>query len=190
MFVDTDTNKDDLANGGFFSKFVDMAAFIPGMYGYAPTDVELYETEDEKEQARRKMFNSMGPGVMTVDEWLQFSVEYIIAKVATLAANPILNHRNAEESKAFNEAALAIDSPEYVGMHWFLLKSSTGSDLLQHEDQYGSRDVSPLDDADDGHRGALSHWEDQDLHGAREGRRGEETREERSHATMRLYACA
>ena len=66
MFVDTDTNKDDLANRGFFSKFIDMAAFIPGMYGYAPTDVELYETEDEKEQARRKMFNSMGPGVMTL----------------------------------------------------------------------------------------------------------------------------
>ena len=106
MFVDTDTNKDDLANRGFFPKFIDMAAFIPGMYGYAPTDVELYETEDEKEQARRKMLNSMGPGVMTVDEWLQFFVECIITKVVTFLPYPILDHGIKTAFKAFVEAAL------------------------------------------------------------------------------------
>ena len=68
---------------------------------------------------------------------------------------------------------------------WFIFQLSTASDLLQHGDQHdGSRDVSPPDDADNGHQGALSQREDKDLHGAREGRRGEKTREERSHATM------
>ena len=73
MFVDTDTNKDDLVSRGPFSKLIDMAASIPRMYGYAPTDAELYKTEDEKEQARRKTFDSMdfkGTDVITVDEWL------------------------------------------------------------------------------------------------------------------------
>ena len=57
--------------------------------------------------------------------------------------------------------------------------------LFQQGDLHdGSRDVSPPDGADDGHRGALSQREDKDLHGAREGRRGEETGEESSHATM------
>ena len=56
---DTDTNKDGLVNKGSFSKFIDMAASIPRMYGYAPTNTELYKTEDETEQARRKTFDSM-----------------------------------------------------------------------------------------------------------------------------------
>ena len=90
MFVDTDTNKDGLVSRGSFSKLIDMAASIPRMYGYAPTDAELYKTEDEKEQARRKMFDSMdfkGIDVITVDEWLKFYVEHIIATAATLAAD-------------------------------------------------------------------------------------------------------
>ena len=45
--------------------------------------------------------------------------------------------------------------------------------LLQHGDQHdGSRDVSPPDDADNGHQGTLSQPEDRDLHGAK--RRGQE----------------
>ena len=60
-----------VANGSF-SKLINMAASIPRMYGYAPTITELYKTEDETNQARRKMFTSMdlkGTGVITIDEW-------------------------------------------------------------------------------------------------------------------------
>jgi len=131
MFVDTDTNKDGLVSRGSFSKLIDMAASIPRMYGYAPTDAELYKTEDEKEQARRKMFDSMdlkATGVITVDEWLKFCMEHIIAKAATLAAHPILDHGNLDEFKAFVKAALVIGSPENTEMYWFLLELFTEAD--------------------------------------------------------------
>merc|ERR1712215_266634 len=107
----TKFNKDVLVNRESFSKLVDMAASIPRMYGYVPTDVELYKTEDEKKQARRKTFDFMdfkGIDVITVDEWLKFYVEHIIAKAATLAADPILVQRSEEEFKALVNATLAI----------------------------------------------------------------------------------
>merc|ERR1711936_973847 len=131
MFVDADTNKDGLVSRGSFSKFIDMAASIPRMYGYAPTDAELYKTEEEKEQARQKMFDSMdlkATGVITVDEWLKFCIERIIAKAATLAAHLILDHGNLEQFKAFVKAALVIGSPENTEMYWFLLELFTESD--------------------------------------------------------------
>ena len=81
--------------------------------------MDLYKAEDEKEQAGRKMTDSIyfeGTDGITIDEGFKFA--------------------NVDDV---------------------------------------SRDVSP---------------EDNNLHGAKEGRRGEETRRERSHATMRLYACA
>jgi len=131
MFVDADTNKDGLVSRGSFSKLIDMAASIPRMYGYAPTDAELYKTEDEKEQARQKMFDSMdlkATGVITVDEWLKFCMEHIIAKTATLAAHPILDHGNLEEFQIFVKAALKIGSPENTEMYWFLVELFTEAD--------------------------------------------------------------
>merc|ERR1711887_204841 len=109
MFVDADTNKDGLVSRGSFSKLVDMAASIPRMYGYAPSDADLHKNEEEKEQARQKMFDSTdlkATGVITVDEWLKFCIEHIIAKAATLATHPILDHGNLEEFKQFLQPAL------------------------------------------------------------------------------------
>ena len=83
MFVDT--NKDNLVSRGSFSKFIDMAASILGMYGYATTDAGMYETEDEEEQAERRMIDSTGASMTTDDEWSKFGMEDAIAKAATLA---------------------------------------------------------------------------------------------------------
>ena len=57
MFVDADTNYDSLVSRESFTKLVDKAAFIPRAraYGYAPTDMKLYKTEEEKNLARTKM---------------------------------------------------------------------------------------------------------------------------------------
>merc|ERR1712215_415748 len=132
MFVDADTNKDGLVSRGSFSKLIDMAASIPRMYGYAPSDAELYKTEEEKEQVRQKMFDSMdlkATGVITVDEWLKFYMEHIFAKTATLAAHPILDHGNLEEFKAFVKAALIVGNPENTELYWFLLELFTEADL-------------------------------------------------------------
>merc|ERR1712055_1005239 len=131
MFVDADTNKDGLVSRGSFSKLIDMAASIPRMYGYAPTDAELYKTEEEKEQARQKMFDSMdlkATGVITVDEWLKLCMEHIIVKTATLAAHPILDHGNLEAFKAFLKAALVVGTPENTELYWFLLELFTDAD--------------------------------------------------------------
>ena len=96
-------------------KLVDMAASIPKMYGYVPTKVELYKTEDEKKQAGRKTFDSgdfKGIDVITVDEWLQICVKHIIAKAATLAAYPILVQRSRVEFKAFANTVVITDTNE------------------------------------------------------------------------------
>merc|ERR1711936_389692 len=132
MFVDADTNKDGLASRASFSKLVDIAASIPRMYGYAPSDADLYKTEVEKEQARQKMFDSMdlkASGVITVDEWIKFCMEHIIVKTATLAAHPILDHGNLSEFKQFLQPALVTGNPENTELYWFLLELFTESDL-------------------------------------------------------------
>ena len=49
---------------------INMAASITRMYDYAPVDSEVYKTEQEKELARQKMFESMdlkSTGVITFD---------------------------------------------------------------------------------------------------------------------------
>jgi Ca2+-binding EF-hand superfamily protein len=113
------------------SKLIDMAASIPRMYGYAPVDSELYKTEQEKEQARMKMFDSMdlkSTGMITFDEWYKFSMEHILAKTATLDPNSILDHGNMEQFKTFLKAALTIGSPENNELYWFLLELFTEYD--------------------------------------------------------------
>jgi Ca2+-binding EF-hand superfamily protein len=113
------------------SKLIDMAASIPRMYGYAPVDSELYKTEQEKEQARTKMFDSMdlkSTGMITFDEWYKFSMEHILAKTATLDPHPILDHGNMEQFKTFLKAALTIGSPENNELYWFLLELFTEYD--------------------------------------------------------------
>jgi len=131
MFVDADTNKDGLVSKASFSKLIDMAASIPRMYGYAPIDSELYKTDQEKELARQKMFDSMdlkSTGVITFDEWFKFSMEHILAKTATLDPHPILDHGNMEQFKTFLTAALTVGSPENNELYWYLLELFTEHD--------------------------------------------------------------
>ena len=113
------------------------------------------------------MFDSMDlkvTGVITIDAWLKFSMEHVIAKTATLAAHSILDHGNVEEFKAFVTAALVIGSPEHTEMYWFLLElfteSDSGKDVLMdfsvmvdkalEISSDVSHDVSPSANADGG----------------------------------------
>eukprot|EP00092_Neocalanus_flemingeri_P040134 GFUD01043716.1.p1 GENE.GFUD01043716.1~~GFUD01043716.1.p1 ORF type:complete len:258 (-),score=77.43 GFUD01043716.1:76-849(-) len=131
MFIDADTNKDGLVSKASFSKLIDMAASIPRMYGYAPTDTELYKTEGEKEKARQNMFDSMDlkkTGVVTFDEWYRFCMEHIAAKSATLEAHPILDHGTKAEYLQFLKAAVKPGTPEHVEMFWYLTELFTESD--------------------------------------------------------------
>ena len=128
-------------------------------------------------------------GVIIDAEWFNFCMEYILAKAATFAAHPILDHR-----------------PDHTEMFWFLPELSTESDLNENgtfiltclntlisanmdngmisdgsrdvsptddtanDHQGGSRDVSPPDDADSDRQGTLSQPGDADLHGDKERR--------------------
>merc|ERR1712055_1145878 len=69
-----------------------------------------------------------GTGVITVDEWLKFCMEHIIAKTATLAAHPILDHGNLEQFTAFVKDAVVIGSAENTELYWFLLELFTEAD--------------------------------------------------------------
>ena len=223
-----DINKNGLANKESFSKLIDTATSIPGMYGYVPNEADLYKAEDEEEHAGRKMIDSMdfkGTDVITVDEWFKGGIENTITEAATFAACLILDHR-----------------PVPTEMFWFLLELFAESDLnnngilflihltvllsvtVNNGTMYdGSRDVSPMGDTANDRQGPLLQREDhhdvsrdvsssatsqhgnggrqgapsqhggEGQHGAKEGGHGDEERrqeEKRSHATMRLCACA
>jgi hypothetical protein len=114
MFMDADTDKDGLS---FLSKLIDMAAPIHRMNRNAPVDSELHKTEN-KELARQNMFDSM-------DEWYKFSMEHILAKMATLEPHPIRDHGNLKQFKTFPNAALAVGSTENNEFYWFLLELFT-----------------------------------------------------------------
>ena len=106
MFADADTNNDGLVSGESFSKLVDAAGALPRVYGFAPKDSDLYKNEKEKEEARKKMFDSMdkkSTGVITFDEWLAYSLEHIAAKTATLAPHPIIDHGSVDQYKTYTK---------------------------------------------------------------------------------------
>merc|ERR1712227_1087887 len=126
-----DTNYDGLVSRESFSKLVDKAASIPRAHGYAPPDFELYKTDDERDAARKKMFDSMdlkSTGVITFDEWYRFCMEHIAAKTATIAPHPILDHGAKEEYLEFIKKASDTKNPENLELYWFLVEIFTDED--------------------------------------------------------------
>ena len=111
MFMDADTDNDGLNS---LSKLIDMAGPLPRMNRNAPVDSEL---------ARQHMFDSMdikSTVVVTVDEWYKFSMEHILAKIATLERHPIRDHDNFKQFRTFLKAALAENE-----FYWFQLELLT-----------------------------------------------------------------
>merc|ERR1712033_31500 len=113
IFVDADTNRDGLVSKASFSKLIDAAASMPRAYGYAPADSDLYKTEEEKDAARQKMFDSMdlkSTGVITFDEWLKFCREHIAAKTVTMDPHPIIDQGSVDEYKKSRKVLLTNSS--------------------------------------------------------------------------------
>merc|ERR1711973_979989 len=132
IFVDADTNRDGLVSKASFSKLIDAAASMPRAYGYAPVDSDLYKTEEEKNIARQKMFDSMdlkATGVITFDEWLKFCREHIAAKTATMDPHPIIDQGSVDEYKKFIQTAInKSGSTEAVELYWYMLEIFTEED--------------------------------------------------------------
>ena len=77
------------------------------------------------------MFNSMylkGTVVITLDEWLKFCLEHIIAKATTMDPHPILDHGNMEHFKEFLKTDVQPGTAEHTEMFWFLLELFTDHD--------------------------------------------------------------
>merc|ERR1712198_619861 len=132
IFVDADTNRDGLVSKASFSKLIDAAASMPRAYGYAPADSDLYKTEEEKNIARQKMFDSTdlkSTGVITFDEWLKFCREHIAAKTATMDPHPIIGQGSVEEYKKFIQTAInKSESAEAVELYWYMVEMFTEYD--------------------------------------------------------------
>ena len=161
-----------------FSKLIETAAFVPRLYEYAPFDTELYKTEDEEEQAGRRMFDFVvvqGMDVINVNEWSKLCVEDTITKVATFKPHLILDHGIEEEFKAFVKAALVrlmfsrdVSPPANADGGCHGAKEQDVSPPVDPDNgrqgtlpQQGgypdvSRDVSPPAEADKGNQGLLS----------------------------------
>jgi len=125
MFVDADSNKDGLVSRENFCRLIDTAAAIPRLYGYAPLDSDLYKTTEEKDAARKRMFDAMDTkhsGVITFDEWLKFTLEHIAAKAATLDPHPILDHGTEAEFLEFIKKGITPGTPEHNELYWYLLE--------------------------------------------------------------------
>merc|ERR1711868_277928 len=149
MFVDADTNYDGLVSRESFSKLVDKAASITRAYGYAPPDSELYKTEEERDLARKKMFDSMdlkSTGVITFDEWYRFSMEHIAAKTATIAPHPILDHGSKEQYVEFIKKATDASSAENLEMYWFLVEIFTDADSNKDGLTHPDKDMTAEDE--------------------------------------------
>merc|ERR1711915_675393 len=132
IFVDADTNQDGLDSKASFSKLIDSAASMPRAYGFAPADSDLYKTEEEKDAARLKMFDSMdfkSTGVITFDEWLKFCREHIAAKTATMDPHPIIDRGSVDDYKKFvKEGIINSSSAEAVELYWYMLEIFTDHD--------------------------------------------------------------
>merc|ERR1719378_194356 len=78
---------------------------MPRAYGYAPADSDLYKTEEAKDAARQKMFDSMD-------------------------LHPIIDQGSVEEYKKFIETAInKSDSSEALELYWYMVEMFTEHDL-------------------------------------------------------------
>ena len=87
-----------------FSKLINMAVSISVEYSYGPVDTELYNTKQDREQARKNMFNSLILNRIGVITWLKFCLELMIAK--SFIMDPILDHGNMEQFEEFLRTAV------------------------------------------------------------------------------------
>jgi len=125
MFTDADIYREGLVRKVFFNKLFDMAVSIPRMYGNAPVETELYKTDEEKDQARQNMFDSMdirGTGVITFTEWYQFSIKHLFAKTAKFYLHPLLDASDKLQFMGFIKDALVPGSSESTELYRFLVE--------------------------------------------------------------------
>jgi hypothetical protein len=69
-----------------FDKMVEKAAFAARRFGLAPKSADIFPTEAARIAARKNHFKAMdkeGKGVVTFNDWLEYSFVHIVEKVHT-----------------------------------------------------------------------------------------------------------
>ncbi|KAK2147478.1 hypothetical protein LSH36_550g01005 [Paralvinella palmiformis] len=85
-FVDADKDHDGAVQPVEFDAMIEMATAAPRRLGLAPNWSSLYETNDDRVEKRKEIFNAMdanGDGNISFDEWLKYVTEHIVGKVGT-----------------------------------------------------------------------------------------------------------
>lgn len=86
-FTDADADMDGRIDVLAFDSLIDTAAAAPRRWGFAPATSEMYDSEEEKIEARAKIFRSLdrdGTGYIEFDVWLQYIYKHICEKAGTL----------------------------------------------------------------------------------------------------------
>ena len=131
-FVRADTDMDGKVYIDDFDTLIEEAAALPRKYGYAPKTEFLYASDSMRKTARAQMFkdmNTANDGYITFEEWLNFSVQHIMGKVATLDKNMLSGKDvSKEEFIDFIKKAVHKTTPEYRSLYFFLLKCFSDAD--------------------------------------------------------------
>jgi Ca2+-binding EF-hand superfamily protein len=135
MFVDCDKSKDGIVDMKRFNELVDTAALTPRLYGFAPTDDELYKTKEEKTTARNALFESMnekGDGRISFNEFLAYTLNHIKGKAAGPSHPTIEAAEKADYIANLKVALSDKGSDQHTELYWYLLEiflESAGKDL-------------------------------------------------------------
>lgn len=87
VFADADKDYDGQISVDEFDNMIERAAAMPRKYGLAPKSSELYKSDGERKDARKKQFGAVdmnGDGHISFDEWLAYSLKHITSKVSGL----------------------------------------------------------------------------------------------------------
>jgi Ca2+-binding EF-hand superfamily protein len=135
MFVDCDKAKNGTVDKRRFNELVDTAALTPRLYGFAPSEEEMFKTKADKDASRKALFEAMnekGDGRITFNEFLAYTLKHIEGKATPMVAHP--NLESAGKDDFLNNVKLAgyKGSAQHEDFYWYLLEiflACAGKDL-------------------------------------------------------------
>lgn len=134
-FTRADTTGEGRITLDRFDDLIEEAAALPRKYGYAPVTANLYPTVDKKTAARARQFSQIdngNKGYITLDEWINFSVDHIFTKIDQLPKDYLTGSCNSVTKAEFIDfirKAVVPSSAENRQLYYFLLYTFQSGDL-------------------------------------------------------------
>ena len=133
-FIRADRYMEGRVNISAFDAMVEEAAALPRIYGFAPSNAQLYPSVAARKVARAEMFQKMDDnknGYITLEEWVSFALTHITGKVDKLPKDILGGSSDdvtKEEFIAFIKKAVVKKTPENRELYYFLLKCFVDAD--------------------------------------------------------------